>query len=96
MLDRFHKPPFARHLPARQLLEQELFQFLLDAVPVRRDARHDVIHPVRVPARHAKDEAFVNGLVFPQRLFDDVRANFSPGHVDVVAGAAAQTNHRRP
>ena len=87
-----HKPPLARHLPARKFLEQKLFQLVLGAAPVGRDTRHNEVNAVRVPARHAEDQALGNGFVLPQRLFDGCRRHFPAGHIDVVAGATAQIN----
>ena len=90
--ERFDEPPFTRDLPTRKLLEQKLFQFVLDVVPVRRDTRHNVVNPVHVFTRHAEDQALGDGFVLPQRLFDGCRRHFPPGYIDVVAGPAAQIN----
>ena len=93
---RFHEPPFARHLPARQLLEQELFQFLLHAAPAGLHAGHDEVHTVRVLAWHAKDQAIGHRLMLAQRFLDDRRQHLASRNVDVVIRAANQVDFAVP
>ena len=66
-----------------------MFQFPGCAVPFGGHTRHNEVRAIGIPARHAKDQAFGDGFVLAQNLFDGGRGHFAARHVDLVAGAAA-------